>query len=127
MKKTLAMQLRERRETIEYRALRARLNAVAQDKNRKQEYRVLHMQPETIIKLQNEGIVVQKITEFGCDKYLLTWNVSKIERLAEQIKWAVDFNDKHISVPENELMDAENNCIVTEMRGLGFHIQSAIA
>ena len=126
MRKTLAMQLRERSETIEYRALRARLNAVAQDKNRVQEYRIIHLQPE-IVKLQNEGIVVKKITEFGCDKYLLTWSVSKIERLAEQIKWAVDFNDKHISVPEKELLDAENNCIVAEMRGLGFHIQSAIA
>lgn len=70
-KKTLATILKERTDTIEYRAIRKHLMIKAQ--NRSNEYRVISLQDRTIIMLQNEGIKIEKITEFGQDKYLLTW------------------------------------------------------
>lgn len=126
-KKNLAYRLRERNETIEYRRIRTALNGVAQSKHAKQEYRVMHLEPETIIMLQNEGITIAKINEFGTDKYLLTWALTTEQKLAEKIMWVVDFEEKHISVPHNELSEAENNAIVKKLRSLGFYIQSAIA
>lgn len=70
-KKTLATILKERTDTIEYRAIRKQLMIKAQ--NRSNEYRVISLQDRTIIMLQNEGINVEKITELGCAKFLLTW------------------------------------------------------
>lgn len=127
MKKTLAMQLRDRFETIEYRKVRSDLFKKANDKEASQQLFVFYMKPETIIKLQNEGFAVEKNTKLGFGQYLITWDLPKEQRLAEQIRWKVDFNEKHISVPEKELTEAENNAFVIEMRGLGFYLQSAIA
>jgi alpha-D-ribose 1-methylphosphonate 5-phosphate C-P lyase len=125
MKKNLSMLLRERTETIEYRAIKAKLMAAAQQK--RDTFLVMYLQPQTIIQLQNEGINVEQFEEFGTKKLKLSWGVTKVQRLAEQIKWPVDFNERHISVPERELTQAEENAFVNELRGLGFYIQSAIA
>lgn len=127
MRKNLAFRLRERTDTIEYRAIRTKLNAIAQNKMSKQEFRAMYLEPYTIDQLQNEGIVVEQITEFGTKKFLLTWTLTNEQRLAEQIKWDVDFQEKHISVPQAQLTEAEENSIVKELRKIGFHIQSAIA
>lgn len=70
-KKTLATILKERTDTIEYRAIRKQLMNTAQ--NGKNEYRILRITHKTILLLQNEGIQVEKITEFGQDKFLLSW------------------------------------------------------
>lgn len=70
-KKTLATILKERTDTIEYRAIRKQLMNTAQ--NGKNEYRILRITDKTIILLQNEGIQVEKITEFGQTKFLLSW------------------------------------------------------
>lgn len=70
-KKTLATILKERTDTIEYRAIRKQLMIKAQ--NRSNEYRVISLQDRTITMLQNEGISIEKITEFGQDKFLLSW------------------------------------------------------
>lgn len=126
-KKNLAYRLRERNETIEYRRIRTALNSIAQSKDAKQEYRVIHLTHETINQLQNEGIIITQIKEFGYKKYLLTWALTNEQKLAEKIMWMVDFNERHISVPQEQLSEAENNAIVKELRSLGFHIQSAIA
>lgn len=125
MKKNLATRLRERTETIEYRAIQTRLNAMAQS-NRK-EFLIINMQPDTIVRLQNEGITIDQFIEFGTKKYRLTWALTAEQKLADKIKWQVDFAEKHISVPQSELTQAEENSFVNELRGLGFHIQSAIA
>lgn len=127
MKKNLAARLRERTETIEYRSIRAKLNAIAQNKNVKQEYRALTLQPETIVMLQNEGITIQSINEFEYTKLLLTWSLTAEQRLADQIKWNVNFNERFISVPQAQLTEAEGDSYVAELRSLGFHIQSIIA
>ncbi len=126
MKKNLAYRLREKTETIEYRKIRTKLNAIAGNKEVKQEFRTMYLEPETINLLLNEGITINQITEFGYKKYLLTWALTEEQRLSDSIKWTVDFVDKHISVPQAQLTEAEENSFVKELRGLGFHIQSAI-
>lgn len=126
MKKNLAYRLREKREQIEYRNIRAKLNAIAGNKDLKQEFRALHLKPETINQLINEGITISQIIEFGTPKFLLTWALKEEQRLADNIKWNVDFAERHISVPQSQLTEAEENSFVIELRGLGFHIQSAI-
>lgn len=125
MKKNLATRLVERTESIEYRAIKKNLMVAAQ--NKQKEYLLMHISPETIIMLQNDGIKVEKFQEFGYDKYRLSWWLKDEEKLANRIKWAVDFNEKFISVPQEELTQAEENACVIELRALGFHIQSAIA
>lgn len=70
-KKNLATILKERTDTIEYRAIRKNLMNTAQ--NWKNEYRILRITDKAIVMLQNEGINVEKITELGCSKFLLTW------------------------------------------------------
>lgn len=125
MKKTLAEKLREHTATIEFRAIRSQLYKNAQDK--KYEFRKMHISQETIIQLQNEGIKVQHLNEFGYKVFKLSWFLSPEESLASKIRWSVDFGEKHISVPESELTEAEKDAFVKELRGLGFHIQSAIA
>lgn len=124
MKKTLAQKLREHTNSIEFRAIRSNLYKNAQDK--KYEFRKMHISPETIIMLQNEGIKVQLIKEFNYSVYKLSWFLLPEEELAGKIKWCVDFGEKHISVPQAELTEAENDSFVAELRTLGFHIQSAI-
>jgi len=125
MKKNLLTLLNERIETIEYRAIKSELMKAAQ--NKRTEYRRIYLQDDTIMRLQNEGIKVTKINEFGTDKFLLSWALTNEERLIAKIKWAVSIADRHISVPQAELTDAENDAFVSELRSLGFHIQSAIA
>lgn len=71
MKKTLATQLRERTETIEYRAIKKELLKVAQ--NRGNEFRRLYIEPDTVTRLQNEGLTVEKITEHGFEKFKISW------------------------------------------------------
>lgn len=70
-KKPLATILKERTDTIEYRAISKHLMNTAQ--NGKNEYRIMRITDKTIVLLQNEGINVEKITELGCSKFLLTW------------------------------------------------------
>ena len=72
MKKLLSTRLAERTESIEYRAIVKQLMILAQ--NRKNEYRLLRIRDYARNRLQNEGINITQITEFGTDKYLLTWN-----------------------------------------------------
>lgn len=71
MKKTLSTILRERTDTIEFRAIRKALYVVAQ--NSKSEYGTLRIEPKTITMLQNNGINVEKINENGYDLYRVTW------------------------------------------------------
>lgn len=125
MKKLLAERLRERTETIEFRAVVSKLYQSAQ--NKKDEYRIMHLEPDTILLLQNEGIKVSKIKEFGYSVFKLSWFLSAEQKLANKIKWQVDFGERHISVPQAELTEAENDSFVNELRILGFHIQSALA
>jgi len=125
MKKNLATRLRERTETIEYRSIISRLNNTAQ--TGRKEFLIINMQPDTICRLQNEGITIERFKEFGTMKYRLTWAETREQQLAQSLKWKVDFAEKHISVPQSELTEAEENAMVLELRSLGFHIQSAIA
>jgi hypothetical protein len=69
--KLLSTILKERTETIEFRALRKQLMICAQ--NEKTEYRVIRIQPKTITMLQNHGINVEKSKENGYEVYKLTW------------------------------------------------------
>lgn len=71
MKKTLSTILRERTDTIEFRAIRKHLMTCAQ--NEKSEYRTLAIQPKTITMLQNNGIDVKKVNENGYEVYKLSW------------------------------------------------------
>lgn len=77
MKKNLQTILLERSETIEYRRIVKQLMDVAQNnlKNKKEfnSYRVLILEQSTLDRLRNEGINVEVIREFGCNKFLLTW------------------------------------------------------
>ena len=70
-KKLLSTILRERTETIEFRAIRKQLLVVAQ--NTGTEYRTLHIQPKTITMLENNGIKVEKVNEHGYEVFKLTW------------------------------------------------------
>jgi len=49
------------------------------------------------------------------------------ELAAKQIKWPVDLKERHISVPETELEEAQQNLMVAHFLNAGFHIQSCIA
>lgn len=71
MRKNLAIRLKERTETIEFRKIRTALNSAAQ--NRNSEYRLLRIEDYTINLLQNEGLKVEKITEFGTEKFKISW------------------------------------------------------
>lgn len=77
MKKTLSTRLLERTDSIEFRKIRQQLNIVAQNNiscdPAKNCYRVISLQDKTRLMLQNEGIEVSQINEFGTDKYLLRW------------------------------------------------------
>jgi len=71
MKKTLSTRLRERTETIEFRAIKAKLMVVAQNKGNS----ILLMQiaPETITMLQNELLTVEQIEDHGYKKFKISW------------------------------------------------------
>lgn len=72
-KKLLSTILRERTESIEYRAIRKQLMVQAQ--NRKTSFLVLKakMNDHAITQLQNEGITVKLIDDHGFQKYDLSW------------------------------------------------------
>lgn len=70
-KKLLSTILKERTETIEFRAVRKNLMVAAQ--NNKSNYRIIRLSSKAIMQLQNEGITIEKITEFNQEKYLLSW------------------------------------------------------
>lgn len=70
-KKYLSDILRIRTETIEFRRIRSELMKAAQ--NRQVQYRAISLAPGTILQLQNEGIKVELINEFGYEKHLLSW------------------------------------------------------
>lgn len=76
-KKSLSNILLERTQTIEYRDIRKQLMSIAQNnKNNDPEkncYRIVYIKQETIIKLQNEGLTVEKINEYGYEKYKISW------------------------------------------------------
>lgn len=71
MKKTLSTILKERTDTIEFRAIRKKMMDAAQ--NSKAEIRQLRIEQKTIIMLQNNGINVEKINENGYDIYKCSW------------------------------------------------------
>ena len=71
MRKLLSTLLNERTESIEYRAIRANLMKVAQ--SGKNEYRTIKICQYALDRLQNEGISIEQVNEFGYDKYLLKW------------------------------------------------------
>lgn len=70
-KKLLSQILRERTETIEYRKVRSQLMKYAQ--NEKTSFRILKLKSETIIQLQNEGIVITEINEPSYKVFELSW------------------------------------------------------
>lgn len=53
-------------------------------------------------------------------------NLSYWQNAAKQIEWPVDFEEKHISVPESELQYASEHLMVQHFCNNGFHIQSCI-
>lgn len=71
MKKTLATRLKERTETIEYRAIVKKLMVVAQNKGNF--ILLMNIQPNTIIMLQNEMLTVELIEDHGYKKYKISW------------------------------------------------------
>lgn len=71
MKKTLNNILRDRTNTIEFRAIRKQLMNVAQ--NRGTYLLRIKIEPETIVMLQNELLTVQKINEHGYETYKISW------------------------------------------------------
>lgn len=71
MKKTLSTRLRERTETIEFRAIKSKLMVVAQNKGNS--ILLMHIQPETITMLQNELLTVEQIQDHGYKKYRISW------------------------------------------------------
>jgi hypothetical protein len=70
MKKTLNTILKERTETIEYRAIRKQLMNVAQ--NGGNQLLRIYIAPNTVVMLQNELLTVEKIKEHGYEKYKIS-------------------------------------------------------
>ena len=72
-KKLLSTILAERSESVKYRKIRTDL--IKQAQNLKRSFIVLksNMDNYSLITLQNEGINISEINEFGFDKYLLEW------------------------------------------------------
>jgi hypothetical protein len=70
-KKLLSTVLKERTESIQYRAIRKELMNIAQ--NGKNVYLILRMDQYSQTRLQNEGITIEQINEGGWDKFRLSW------------------------------------------------------
>lgn len=70
MKKTLNTILKERTETIEFRAIKKQLMNVAQ--NSGTHLMRLTITPKTIIMLENELLMVEKVNTDGYDKYKIS-------------------------------------------------------
>ena len=71
MKKTLNTILKERTETIEFRAIKKQLMNVAQNKGTF--LLRLQIEPNTVVMLQNELLTVEKIQDHGYEKYKISW------------------------------------------------------
>ena len=69
-KKLLSQILLERTETIEYRKIKGQLMKLAQ--NEKTEMMIIKISPETQVMLNNEGITITKVNDFGYDKLKLS-------------------------------------------------------
>lgn len=70
-KKLLSQILRERTDTIEYRSVRN--NLMKQAQNNKNTFRILRLTPDTITRLQNEGINITQINETNYEVLELSW------------------------------------------------------
>lgn len=71
MKKTLNTILKERTDTIEFRAIKKQLMTVAQ--NSGTHLMRLSIQPKTIVMLENELLTVEKISPNGYETYKISW------------------------------------------------------
>lgn len=71
MKKTLNTILKERTETIEFRAIRKQLYNVAQ--NGGNYLFRLQIEPKTIAMLENELLTVEKVSPHGYETYKISW------------------------------------------------------
>lgn len=71
MRKTLNTILKERTETIEFRAIKKQLMNVAQNKGTF--LLRLYIEPNTITLLQNELLTVEKIIEHDYEKFKISW------------------------------------------------------
>lgn len=71
MKKTLATRLKERTETVEYRAIVKKLMIVAQNKGNF--ILLMSISPDTLTMLQNEMLTVTEILDHGYKKYKISW------------------------------------------------------
>lgn len=71
MKKLFATRLRERTDTIEFRAIKKQCMNIAQ--NRGTCMLRLTIQPATITMLENELLTVEKINEHGYETYKISW------------------------------------------------------
>jgi len=72
-KKILATVLRERTESIGYRKIRSLLMNQAQ--NEKTYCLLIKVDDYSLTRLQNEGIKIEKITDFGTQKFRLSWDI----------------------------------------------------
>lgn len=70
-KKLLSTILKERTESIQYRKVRTQLMVQAQ--NNRNSLLIMYLDDYTLTRLQNEGLTVEKIQEFGYDKYRISW------------------------------------------------------
>lgn len=71
MKKTLNTILNERTKTIEFRAIKKQLMNIAQNKGTF--LLRLHIEPDTVVMLQNELLLVEKIKDHGYEKFKISW------------------------------------------------------
>lgn len=71
MKKTLNTTLKERTDTIEFRAIRKQLMTVAQ--NGGNQLLRIKIEPKTITMLENELLTVEKIKPHGYETFKISW------------------------------------------------------
>jgi len=72
-KKLLSTILKERTESIKYRAIKKILMGIAQNEKKECLILVHKLDNYALTTLQNEGITVKKVDDFGHKKYKLTW------------------------------------------------------
>ncbi len=70
-KKLLSTILKERTESIEYRDIRSQLMTLAQ--NNKSELFRIRIGQYALDRLRNEGLTIELISDFGTDKYRVSW------------------------------------------------------
>jgi len=71
MKKTLNQILKDRTDTIEFRAIKTQLMKVAQ--NGGNQLIRINIQPKTITMLENELLTVEKVNPHGYETYKISW------------------------------------------------------